>query len=71
MSVTATAADVNEKPRDGLSTRFTKDQLKQFPAISATSMRKPRATAMTLRRYARSSVCASRTSMNAPSRRRL
>jgi uncharacterized protein (UPF0335 family) len=28
MSVTAAAADVNDKPRDGLSTRFAKDQLK-------------------------------------------
>jgi uncharacterized protein (UPF0335 family) len=28
MSVTAVAADVNEKPRDGLSTRLAKDQLK-------------------------------------------
>jgi uncharacterized protein (UPF0335 family) len=28
MSVTAVAADVNEKPRDGLSTRLANDQLK-------------------------------------------
>jgi uncharacterized protein (UPF0335 family) len=28
MSVTAAATDVNDKPRDGLSTRFAKDQLK-------------------------------------------
>jgi uncharacterized protein (UPF0335 family) len=28
MSVTAVAADVNEKPSDGLSTRLAKDQLK-------------------------------------------
>jgi uncharacterized protein (UPF0335 family) len=30
MSVTATAADVTDKPKDGMSTRFAKDQLKSI-----------------------------------------